>query len=190
MNGVTTYAIAPVLAGSDPVIGAYEGVTVYQLGVSPTGNLGSGALAGNPTTGMAMGRNVIDVGVENANYPSLGDPFDLVGFVDDSAAGDLLGSAAGPNLILDETYYQGGDSGAPTFVVNGLGQLELIGVHSLIDDMDLNNDTINDRRFSGDVFLPNYRNEIFAVSGVPEPSSVLPLMCFLVTFVCRFRRSR
>lgn len=170
VTGVATYSIAPFLAGADAVVGGYFGQAAYLLGISPTGTLGTGSLAGNPTTSMSVGRNILDVAFGDLEVQAVSSTFDLAGYIDDTAAGDLTGnSMASANLIPDEAYLQGGDSGAPTFIVNGNGDLELLGIHSVIGELDFDNDDDTDRRFSGDNFLPRYAGQIYAIAMIPEP---------------------
>ena len=106
---------------------------------------------------------------------------------------DLSGDT---NFITShETFYQGGDSGAPSFVVVG-ADLQVAGIHTYIaynvlstnssnviefstPEVSINADTT--RRISYDNFVPNYRSEILAITAVPEPSSFLGLLLLLCT---------
>lgn len=124
----------------------------------------------------AIGKNRYDVGDETSERN--GD-FTAVGFIEDLDADT--------NFIDDhESFLQGGDSGAPSFQVNG-GNLELVGIHSYITDSEVYSDssglseiiscrtlessldTDRGRFISYDNFVPEARSQILAVAAVPEP---------------------
>ena len=159
--------------------------TVFQVGDNDT----SGTAYDNIATDMRVGRNVLDFTLTET---LLGHNAEWAVYADDSAAGDLTGgSNTGPNYLAtngtDETYYDSGDSGGPTFIDNS-GTLELIGIHSFIgpllmagdgslyfDTTDMSTDP-EERRASGDAYLPASSAAIHAkITAVPEPSAFLYL---------------
>jgi hypothetical protein len=169
LTGITTYNVATRVI--DP------GTVVYQVGVT------------NATT-MRVGRNRLSY-VSHETIEDLGTGA-WANFLDDSVAGDEFGvpMATALDLNPDETYYIGGDSGAPSFVADASGNMQLIGVHSYNGSTsDENFDGIADegldpmgkpilvRRISGDAYLPAHTSAIdatLAAVAVPEPS---PVMC-------------
>jgi hypothetical protein len=97
-----------------------------------------------------------------------------------------------PSVGGDETFLQGGDSGAPTFNVVS-GQLALIGIHWAISD-DIPG--TNEGEWFMDSAVPAYITEINGVLAnrgqelmvVPEPSGTLLLCCILVMGAATTRR--
>lgn len=174
---VSTYPVAP--------IDGYSGETVYHVGVSATPKFGTAN-----TTNMAVGRNVYDLffGLVDVN----GRITISSGYANDTILGDLTGeNQPGPNLLMpDETFYQGGDSGAPTFILDE-GKLVLFGIHSFKAEVSLAPPhTTFERQASGDVYLPFYRQLILASGpgakseAIPEPSPVyLVTLCFALFLV-------
>ena len=152
---------------------------VYHVGVSQSGQLGT-----SPTTSFAVGRNILDLEFGDVEVgPRL---TDSVGYYDNSTAGDLTGSMQeGPSpAIADETFFQTGDSGAPTFVaVNG--DLVLLGIHAFVAEVSTTApDSTFERRASGDSYLPTYRNAV--LTSIPEPNAAAYLsLLFCVFFVSK-----
>lgn len=118
-------------------------------------------------------------------------------YLDNSATGGL-NSEAGQELdsakssLLDyETYFQGGDSGGPTFFNDGSGELRLLGIHSWVGEFSTDYDAEDERRGSVDVFLPYYHSQIqaaipsIAATAVPEPSAFLGLLLFALLYSSR-----
>jgi hypothetical protein len=97
-----------------------------------------------------------------------------------------------PSVGGDETFLQGGDSGAPTFNVVS-GQLALIGIHWAISDEYPNT---NEGEIFVDSAVPAYITEINGVLAargqelmvIPEPSGTLMLCCILVLGAATTRR--
>ena len=166
------------------------GLTVFQAGVSPTAPYGS-----TPTTRIAVGRNVFD-----AVGTFLGSPG--VAYIDDSEAGDLddvipvpppdpppaPGPAAMPmeglNIVDGETYYQVGDSGGPSFIIDG-NELLLFGIHAVNGFAELNSGDV--RRFSGDSSIVDLRGQVIA--AIPEPSLGIWSTVLLLASFSRCRRT-
>ncbi len=136
----------------------YSDMQVFNVGLNDTGS---------GTTQFRVGRNELDGFhdvVEEGPRTGEGITFD-----DDRGTPESLGA--------DESFLQGGDSGAPMFTTSGT-DLILIGANWFITDDESPN-------FSGTSFLPNHIAEISAiVSGggesltlvsVPEPSTTFLL---------------
>lgn len=69
-----------------------------------------------------------------------------------------------------DTFFQSGDSGAPTFIVND-GVLELVGVHSVAGTITLPG---GDEQVSIDSLVSGYRQEILGlITPVPEPAGMV-----------------
>jgi hypothetical protein len=168
-QGVKIYSIA------DP--GVYLDVTtVYHIGLSMSGPLGS-----DTTTDFAVGRNVYDLDLGLVTISS-GQTTYAAGYLDDSVAGDLASPfTTGPNnLSPDETYFNSGDSGGPTFIDSN-GDLLLFGIHSFQADISLeppHNSSSVERRASGDSYLPEYKGDI--LMAIPEPSAFMAVLVGVV----------
>ena len=198
-SSLTGYEIAP----NDP--SSQFGQIALQAGVS---SQTYGALA-RSTTNMRWGRNKATFLEENTTF--IGRTGDWMIYQDDSAEGDLIHSApdkvpTADDLNPDETFYQGGDSGGPSFLESA-GQLLLVGVHSFkgelsTDDADDDGNPDLDadgqavftpvRRASGDAYLPSSRAAILSqidATAVPEPSAFL-LIASLAAAGLAARRTR
>jgi hypothetical protein len=164
-NAVTFYDIFDV--GGAPE--SLEGVSIWNVGAS----------GGTTFASFRVGTNVYDL-------TPLVNPYDLG--VDERSVSVVNGwsatltyNEASPN----DTYYQGGDSGAPSFVVVD-GVLQLVGVHSATADAPPVG--LSDGDFSLDSLLSPYREEITALlTPVPEPGS---LALILVAGMALWRRCR
>ena len=97
-----------------------------------------------------------------------------------------------PSVGGDETFLQGGDSGAPSFTVFD-GKLTALGIHWAITDAFPGTD---EGESSYDTFVPTYigaLNGVLAdkgqsVSVVPEPSAALFVLLGATGLACRHRR--
>lgn len=88
--------------------------------------------------------------------------------------------------VLYDTFFQSGDSGAPTFIVNN-GVLELVGVHSVAGTITLPG---GDEQVSIDSLVSGYRQEILGlITPVPEPGGVVLMLGAAFTVILRRRRS-
>lgn len=173
------YDIAPAVAP-----GGYDGSTVYHVGDSTT------QYGADATTDMSVGRNIVSFET-NVTFTGLGTDDWLI-YKDDSLNGSnptgTQGSeplSVGPIDNQDETYFVGGDSGGPSFIVNG-SDLELIGIHSFVSWVDAADgfveafDSTRVRRVSGDILLPSSASLIQAkINPVPEPSQGLAIGCLI-----------
>ena len=148
----------------------YSDREVFNVGLNDTGT---------GTTQFRVGRNELDGFIDVVTEgPRIGD---AITFDDDRGTPQSLGD--------DESYLQGGDSGAPMFVTSG-SDLVLVGANWFIEDSGTPN-------FSGTSFLPNHIAEISAVvSGggesitlvsIPEPSTALCLSLGAITLLRRRR---
>lgn len=160
---IAVYDIAPAATLSTAGMGAYANELTYTVGT-------------RGTLGFAVGQNRFDV-VETS--PAILGTFEAIGFIQD-LSGDT-------NFIANnETFLQPGDSGGPSFVVDG-GALKLAGIHSFIaTDVSISDfgpsqefdyktseawtDPISTRNISFDNFVPSYASQIYALT-VPEPTS-------------------
>jgi len=151
----------------------------------------------------AIGKNRYDVGDDTSE---LNGDFTAVGFIEDLDE-ELPDFDADTNFIDDhESFLQGGDSGAPSFQVNG-GNLELVGIHSYITDSEVYSnstglsdiiscrtpesslDTDRGRFISYDNFVPESRSQILAVAAVPEPPAwALVGLCVIGTAIRQWCR--
>lgn len=187
-----------IVAGTDIMIGrldATPGPTIALYSVAS--NTTSGALfssspysdreafmvgvnnTGSGTTQFRVGRNVLDGFYDLVTVGST--TSDGITFDDDRGTPESLGD--------DETYLQGGDSGAPMFVTMG-GDLVLVGTNWFISSGESPN-------FSGTTFLPNHIDEINAILtiggesltlvAIPEPSA-LPILSLIGASVFIMRR--
>lgn len=139
---VATYGISD-LASSDNVI---------QVGIS--GTTPQFRVGQNRTIGFVVFTGTLPVNLST-----------FIGFDDDQFNGTTP--------VLDyESYYQGGDSGGPSFIESN-GSLALVGIHSVTYQDDEDNPTT---RGSADVHVNTYATQINAkVAAVPEPSAMLLL---------------
>jgi hypothetical protein len=152
------------IGGTDLWVGWFDkSVTVnssiarYPVEMLPTANDYKGLILYNYGVSQRVGRNVLD----DLYIASDGTSTGATAWYDYDN-NDI------PSVGGDETYLQGGDSGAPSFaVVNS--NLALIGTHWAITSTPL---------YSVDTFVPEYYNDINAVvalrgqsvMAVPEPS--------------------
>ncbi|MCA9172200.1 MAG: hypothetical protein KDB23_31255 [Planctomycetales bacterium] len=161
-------AIYPIAASSVNLatgLGSYEDQLTYMVGTRGTLNF-------------AVGTNRADVTDVDQTVDGLTTPFDAIGYFHDN------GSSI--NSTDSETLVQGGDSGAPSFIVEG-GQLKLLGIHSyladnitsanfsaLFDYRSADTDSLlatGNHAISFDIFVPNYTSQIATVTAVPEPAA-------------------
>lgn len=146
---VTSYNIFDPLG--DP--NTLEGDSIFVVGNS----------GGNAYENFRVGTNMVDL--ENGFF---GVQERSVSIVNGWSATHIYDEA-----VTGDTLFQSGDSGAPTFVVNG-GVLELIGVHSVTGTappVGLDGD------FSMDSLVSGYRQEILAlITPVPEPGGAVLLL--------------
>lgn len=166
---IATYDVAA------PTATWYLGADVVQVGIG-----------GNAVPEFRVGTNELDTiifsdpGVVNQSVFSV--------YLDNSTSGGLNSEVgqqldtAKSSLLAYETYFEGGDSGGPSFVNDGTGNLKLLGIHSWVGEYSTDNDPEDERRGSADVFLPYYRSQIQAATpsvpatAVPEPSACLSLL--------------
>lgn len=146
------------------------GSAILTVGRSPGGNKSGVAL-----TDFVVGQNVVDgfgTGVVTGGITN-----DVIQWVQDED-GDT-------DKVLYESKVASGDSGAPSFYVNGSGVIELVGVHFS------SNGVLKDgkiRSASRDTYLPNYVTGIqeqvaLHAVVVPEPSVAMLWIGALVAFV-------
>lgn len=166
---VTHYDI-PIQSAGDTV-----GKVVATVGQSQGGNK-----SGVARTNFVVGQNRVDA---HGNVTTSGINNDVIQWVEDEAGDkDALGSNY---KVAYESKVNTGDSGAPSFVVNGPGDMELVGLHFSVTS------TLKDgkiRPASRDTNLPNYRAIITqeinnqALKAVPEPgsSALLALSALLI----------
>lgn len=89
--------------------------------------------------------------------------------------------------VLYDTFFQSGDSGAPTFIVNN-GVLELVGVHSVAGTITLPG---GNEQVSIDSLVSGYRQEILGIiTPVPEPGGVVLVLGAAAFLTLRRRRTR
>ncbi|WP_218280572.1 hypothetical protein [Verrucomicrobium spinosum] len=87
--------------------------------------------------------------------------------------------------VLYDTFFQSGDSGAPTFIVNN-GVLELVGVHSVAGTITLPG---GDEQVSIDSLVSGYRQEILGlITPVPEPAGMVLVWGACMMLALRRRR--
>ena len=147
-----------------PTYPQYLGLTLYNYGLTHR-----------------VGRNVSDLLSSETIGPSTGD----VMWYD-------YNNIDTPSVGGDETFIQGGDSGAPSFTVYN-GKLTALGVHWAITD---NVPLTNEGEYSLDTFVPSYiagLNQVLAdknqsVSVVPEPSAVMFILIGATGLAWRHRR--
>lgn len=169
-------AVYPIAGDAD-----YTGDIVYQIGRG-------GLFGASNTTGFRVGRNRVSDLYEDV-VVGFGTT-DSLTFFDDSVAGDLTGDdMTTADLIDDETFLQNGDSGGPSFLLVG-GELVLLGTHSFITepDPDEPESPFNDRRASGDAYLPSYLGPINTLAGIPEPTTFGVGVVLSAWFLSRPRR--
>ena len=181
---------------ADPSGTNHVGDTILQAGISVITYA-----TGVKTTNMRFGQNKVTTFHPGEEFISR--TGDWVIYDDDSADGDLLApktANVANDLDPDETAFQGGDSGGPSFFVGGAG-IKLFGIHSFKGtyntndadgdgnvDKDANGDEIETpvRRLSGDAYLPSSRAEILAITSVPEPNAFALLTLLAgVSILCR-----
>ncbi len=181
------------IAGSDLWLGRIDqptNFTTYAV-VSPGNFVGQdvfmfGKASGFPVTAqMRLGRNTIDEFLPNFSHPNLGASVtDVVLFDYDTPTGGTGD---------DEAKVEGGDSGAPTFVIYN-GKPVLIGMHWFVyTSGDFNNPSSG----TGDTAVPGYINLLnqsmigqqLNVVAVPEPGS-LALVGLPCAVWCLKRRRR
>ncbi len=137
--------------------GSLQGLNTYMFGRSP------GVYAASQD--QAVGRNLITGYSENVRFN--GTDNDSIMMIDDNFP------TQSPDFVQHEAYFQGGDSGGPTFVeING--ELVLLGTNAFIfNGTDSQNIPF---RGSGVNYTGNqaaFINNFIAISAVPEPSSLL-----------------
>jgi len=113
----------------------------------------------------AVGRNLITGYSENVLFN--GSDNDSILMIDDTFPTNSA------NVVQHEAYFQGGDSGGPTFVEIG-GNLVLLGTNGFqFNGVDFQNVPF---RGSGVNYTGNqaaFINNFIAISAVPEPSTLL-----------------
>ncbi|QDV63207.1 PEP-CTERM sorting domain-containing protein [Crateriforma conspicua] len=177
-EAITDYAFATeMLSGPSEALvsaGTYQGVTAFTFGRSQ---------AVHPATrDQAVGQNRITGYVENVDFLGNSDNDSLLMQRDDP--GDT-------NFVTYESFFQGGDSGGPTFVDDS-GQLVLIGTNAFRYDADdpFAEDPITG---SGINYIANqsaFINQYIEAAAVPEPSSLALLTGVTALMVrCRKRKS-
>ena len=137
--------------------GSLQGLNTYMFGRSP---------ANHPVfQDQAVGRNLITGYSENVLFN--GSDNDSILMIDDTFPTNSA------NVVQHEAYFQGGDSGGPTFVEIG-GNLVLLGTNGFqFNGVDFQNVPF---RGSGVNYTGNqaaFINNFIAISAVPEPSTLL-----------------
>ncbi len=123
-----------------------------------------GKAAGGGYDNLRLGTNQIDlssVGVRNTTGGG--------GVMNSQAYSFTYNSI--PAFNSDESFFESGDSGAPTFVEVG-GELQLIGIHS--ERLDIGGGGASNGDVSYDSFVGAYGDEIRA-EAIPEPGTALLL---------------
>ncbi len=163
-------------SGTIVAAGSLQGLNTYMFGRSPASHIDS--------QDQAVGRNLITGYSENVAFN--GTDNDSILMIDDNFP------TASPDFVQHEAYFQGGDSGGPTFVeING--ELVLLGTNGFIfDGVDFQNVPF---RGSGVNYTGNqaaFINNFIAISAVPEPSSLLLIAVATACTPARrmFRRRR
>jgi hypothetical protein len=149
--------------------GSFDGLTAFLFGRSP--------LVQNAWHDQAVGQNIISGYSENTPFEGNTDNDSII-FAKDSP-GD-------PDYVPFEAKFAGGDSGGPTFVIQG-GALVLLGTNAFIYDP---TDFTIGGTGSGINYTGNQATAIdafVALHAVPEPSSGLLLTLGLAVFVGRRR---
>ena len=146
-----------------------------------------------------VGQNLLDAALTNVVLANGAvNPSDFLYYVDNSTAGGLnaeSGNALDVSPFSDlayETFFETGDSGAPSFVDTGNGSLSLVGIHSFTFEVDLVGASEADRRGSADVWVANYEDQLLTqIAGtptaVPEPSAFLFVLVAVLSFGLRRR---
>ncbi|MGJ8696209.1 MAG: PEP-CTERM sorting domain-containing protein [Verrucomicrobiaceae bacterium] len=153
-----------------------EGKNAYLSGVTSNSGASYGATGG--TTNQAVGRNLID-GFAAAVDIS-GRPTDVL-----LARYNLSGDTTPQPYTTYETLQQGGDSGSPLFVDDGVSGLQLVGITSAIGTVD---DPLPERDVSAYAYLGNYSGAIdsyIAANAVPEPGTATLLLLSGIFFLRR-----
>ncbi|WP_206036179.1 PEP-CTERM sorting domain-containing protein [Crateriforma spongiae] len=176
-DAITNYAFATeMLSGPSEALvsaGTYQGVTAFTFGLSQ---------AVNPATrDQAVGQNRITGYVENVDFLGNADNDSLLMQRDDP--GDT-------NFVTYESFFQGGDSGGPTFVDDS-GQLVLVGTNAFRYNADdpFAEDPITG---SGINYIANqsaFINQYIQAAAVPEPSS-LALLTGVTALIVRRRKRK
>lgn len=161
-SNITTYEIFDPLANPNVL----EGEDVFVVG-----NSGQGSYQN-----FRVGTNVLDL-----DDGTLGVAERSVSVVNGWSATAIYDAD-----VLYDTFFQSGDSGAPTFIVNN-GVLELVGVHSVAGTITLPG---GDEQVSIDSLVSGYRQEILGIiTPVPEPGGVVLMLGAAATLMMRRRRS-
>lgn len=136
----------------------------------------------NPLNDVAVGTNVVDVWVENAN---------AAGVTDDALTAVYR---LGVNDLTYEALVETGDSGAPLFVSNG-SSLFIAGVNWWVGSANITvNSVTSSYDLSGFSYVGNYDASIssfITANAVPEPSASAALLgAFTLGFIAIRRRRR
>jgi len=156
--------------------GPYQGLNAYMFGRSPFNEniVGDNRFAYND---QAVGRNRISGYSENVPFTS----------TDNDALVMYFDPPSSPNFVTSEAFFQGGDSGGPTFV-DISGQLVLLGTNAFIDRINVGG---IDTDVSGINYLGNQASAIqsfIQMNAIPEPSAMSILAIVGTTMVARSRR--
>ena len=198
--------------------GNYDGEEVYHVGISGGGTLRT-RVGRNRQSIAGVGEISFVNSMGAVTFTSFGgwswyadDTGDTTG---DSPTGVTAGSPPsekpsplpgdGMTPDSDETYFQGGDSGGPTFWYDAATmKWNVIGIHSgtgatvfydgsdnpfFPDDNTPPSAVTGERRASLDTYLPFFRDQVLAIA-VPEPSPMvyLGIVLSIVGLVRRWRR--
>jgi hypothetical protein len=162
---------------SAPVTGSYTSYSLQTADIANSAAFSGSLLDG--ATGYMVGRsstnwasNVHDIAVGTNVFDA---------WVEDSTAGGSTDDALsaiyqfGPNDTTYEALLQGGDSGAPLFVISG-SDLVLTGVNWWVGTAEISATTYD---LSGFSYVGNYDVEIsnfISANAVPEPSTYAALL--------------
>ena len=160
-SNITHYSFADTaIAGIDDTLtsaGVFQSVNTFMFGLSPFDE--SSDVNRSLANDQAVGRNLVTGYVENINFGS-DDNDSLLMFQESNVDTDF---------VTHEAKFSGGDSGGPTFIDNGGGDLLLIGTNAFV-----NSDPTPS--FSGINYTGNQAaaiNNFITVNAVPEPNSMV-----------------
>jgi hypothetical protein len=171
---IAAYAIP---TGNDVLLFSNQTVFNYDLRASVGRNTVSGSTLAGPSAAYSVNGSGDFAGTGNTRYFFYDDD---TGFNDDAFPGFV------PPLDRDEFRTEAGDSGSPTFLPVG-GALQLLGARYALASGTFGVTPIN---ISFDSFLPAYRDQILAMTAVPEPSSLALCTAALAAAAAGYRRAR